>query len=303
MLLARRRPWWLLACGAIFVNCAEEPEEPDVTPTPTSIVVTPESFLGSLACGTEPGGLLAYQATLIDVTEGWDGAPRLPSSPVVDCTSTLSFETVQLGRRYGALIAAFDRNDLRQREQGSSVVVDPDGNEVAPRWTTSCTGHDGEIEAAFGGAGGESMGGWTGNISLGALALEYSAVEVGGCAPLSGTIDPSLTGVRVDLTAFLGGLSCGEEPGQVLDYSVELLPDGNAVGGAGGIGGSDSGEAERTACAIPFVLRGLDAQQWLEFEVLAYEPGASSPTWSTTCTARTELGVVRDASCGNLRAL
>lgn len=313
MLLARRRLWWLTSLAAIFVNCNDPPTTNTTTVTPTSVIIKPESFLGSVACGTETGGLLVYQATLLDVTEGLADAPRLPSSPVVDCTSTVVFENgegdggIQVGQRYAALISAFNRDDVNAQTQGSDVVVDADGNEVAPTWTTLCTGHDGEIDEAFGGAGGQvgGEGGWTGNTSLGVLAVEHAAVPVGGCAPLSGTFDPNLTGVRIEPATFLGALGCGEEQDQVHDYSVVIAGEAPAEGGAGGAGGmgGSAGDGERTSCDQTATLRGLAPGAWITLEVLAYEAGTSSAGWSTTCTARTAYGALSLASCEPLRPL
>lgn len=307
MLFARRRLWWLTALAAIFANCNDPTTPSTVTVTPTSVIIEPEAFLGGAACGTEAGGLLRYQATLLDVTKGLSDAPRLPSSPVVGCSSTVVFEAVTIGRRYAAAIAAFDRDDVRAKKAGSAVVVDGDGEEVEPAWTTLCTGHDGEIDEALGGAGGQDPGegGWTGNSSLGVLAVEHAVVPVRGCAPLSGSFDPNLTGVRVHPTSFLGALGCGDDEGQVGGYSAVNLADAPAAGGAGGAGGMGGagGDDERTSCDEAFILRGLPPGTWVTLEVLAYEAGASSPSWSTTCTARTAFGALVDGSCDRLRPL
>src|SRR5688572_25232772 len=250
MLLARRRLLWLPSVGLAFVSCNEETPPNTILPTPTSVIITPEAFLGDVACGTETGGLLAYQATLLDVTEGLQGAPTLPSSPVVDCTSTVVFETVQINHRYAAIVTAFDRSGLRAESEGSQTIVDDDGNPVSPQWATRCLGHDGEVDMALGGAGGETFdpdgeGGAT-NASLGVLAVEHAAVPVRGCEPLTGEFDPNLTGVRVELTSLLGSLTCGNEAGQVGTYTAELTGDQSSMGGMGGVGGGAPGE--RTAC-------------------------------------------------------
>lgn len=313
MFLARRRLWWLTPLAAIFVNCNEQAPPNTVVPTPTSVIVKPESFLGDVACGTEPGGLLVYQATLLDVTEGLEGAPRVATSAVVDCTSTVVFEGteteggVRVGHRYGALISAFDRNDLRPEDVGSDVILGPDGDVVAPAWTTRCTGHDGEIDEALGGAGGQAdgEGGWTGNASLGVLAVEHAAVPIGGCAPLSGAFDPDLTGIRVEPSSFLGTLACGQEAGQVHEYSIAIAGEAPAEGGAGGMGGmgGSAGESERRSCDEATTLRGLAPGSWITLEVSAYEEGAGSAAWATTCSARTMHGALVLASCERLRSL
>jgi len=298
MLLARPRRLLLAFLAAPFVNCNEEPPPTTVLPTPTSVIVLPESFLGDVACGTEPGGLLSYQATLLKVTGGLTDAPALPASPVVDCTSSIVFETVEIDERYIAIIRAFDRADLTAESEGSETVVDGDGNPVAPRWTTRCLGHDGEAEQALGGAGGE--GGSPVNTSLGVLAVEHSAVPVRGCAPLTGTFDPNLTGLRVEPASFLGSLSCGDAAGQVYDYAVTAGDMPGSAGGAAGMGGASSG-AERTACELPLTVRGLPAAEWVTLEVSAFELGATEPSWTASCEARTQLGAVVLASCHPLR--
>jgi len=303
MLFARRRVWWFIATLGLALSCNETKPVPLVAPTQTSVLITPEAFLGQVACGAETGGLLSYQATLIDVTDGLDNAETLPSSPVVDCTSTVVFEKVTIGHRYGARIAAFDRAGLSAKSEGSPVVVDGDGNEVLPEWSTTCTGHDGEIEQALGEAGAQGEGGTSTNTSLGVLAKEYAVVPIRGCAPLSGEFPPELTGVRVDLTRFLGNLSCGSESGEVFEYSATLLGDDPSAGGAGGMGGSSPSPEARTACAAPFVLRDLEANQWVTLEVLAFEADSTTPSWTTTCEGRTELATLTDLSCDRLRPL
>jgi hypothetical protein len=303
MLFARRKLWWSAATLGLALSCNETEPPPLVVPTRTSVLVTPEAFLGQVACGSEPGGLLAYQATLIDVTAGWDEAVTLPSSPVVDCTSTVVFEDVDINHRYGARIAAFDRFGLEAESEGSSTVVDATGSEVLPKWTTTCTGHDGEIEQALGGAGGQGQGGAPTNTSLGVLAVEHAAAPIRGCAPLSGEVPPDLTGIRVDLTRALGTLSCGSAPGEVLDYSATLVGAAASAGGAGGMGGSSPAPNERTPCAEVFELRSLEPETWVTFEVLAFEADASAATWGTTCEGRTRLGTLTDLSCGRLSPL
>jgi hypothetical protein len=247
---------------------------------------------------------LSYQVTLIDVTNGLTDARTLPSSPVVDCTSTVVFETVEIGHRYGARIAAFDRRGLEAESEGSPTVVDEDGSEVLPSWTTLCTGYDGEIDQALGGAGGAGgEGGSFSNRSLGVLAIEHAAVPIRGCAPLSGDFDPELTGITVDPASFLGSLSCGGEPGEVFDYAASLPAEDVAVGGAGGLGGSGGAASGRTACTAPLTRRGLEPGLWVEFDVLAYEADQDEPSWLASCAARTELGTLIPATCGPLRPL
>jgi hypothetical protein len=303
MLFARRSVRWFFAALGLALSCNETVPPPLVVPTQTSVLITPEAFLGGVACGAETGGLLAYQATLIDVTVGLGDAETLPSSPVVDCASTVVFEDIEINHRYAARIAAFDRAGLLAKSEGSPVVVDGDGNEVAAKWSTTCYGHDGEIEQALGGAGGQGEGGATTNTSLGVLAREHAVVPIRGCAPLSGEFSPELTGVRLDLTRFLGSLSCGSESGEVLEYSATLVGDDLSGGGAGGMGGSSASPEVRTECDVPFVLRSLEANQWVTLEVLAFEAGGAAASWATTCEGRTELGTLIDVSCDRLRAL
>lgn len=304
MLFARRRLRWFVSTALLALSCNEDETTTDVTETQTSLLILPEAFLGAAACGSETGGLLSYQAALIDVTNGLSEAVTVTNSPLVDCTSTVAFEDVEVGHRYGARIAAFDAAGLRAESEGSPIVVDAEGNQVLPKWTTTCTGHDGEIEQALGGASGQAdgEGGASTNISLGVLAVDHAAVPIRGCTPLSGDFSPELTGVRLDLTHFLGALSCGDQAGEVLDFEATLGGTASA-GGAGGMGGSPAGAGDRTPCAVPLEVRNLEPGTWVTLEVLAFEAGASAASWSTTCEGRTELGTLTPVSCDRLRPL
>ncbi len=73
---------------------------------------------------------------------------------------------------------------------------------------------------------------------------------------------------------------------------------GEAGSGAGG----SAGEGERVRDEA-ITLRGPAPGSWVTLEVLAYEEGAGSATWSTTCSARTMHGALVLASCERLRSL
>lgn len=273
-------------------------------PPPTSIVVRPPAFLGAIACGDVDGTLSRYQATLLDVTDGLDTATALPSSPVVSCRQEVSFHSVEPGHLYIAQINAYNQLDARQKSKGGTVVVDSNGTVVAPAWTTSCWGYDG-ADYGLGGAGGE--GGASSALQRGVLSLYDTEVVIGGCEPLSGDVADDLTGISVELSHALAGLTCGGETGQISRFRIALPSagkqdgDGGAsMGGLGGMGGAGPTPLEEYACDETVVRTGLTPGQRFTFRIEAFERDDAMPSYSSGCLAHIREGVITKATCDPL---
>ena len=302
-----RRRYWLLAPFILWACSDDDPDESLYQPT-TAVRVTPEAFLGDQACRTN-GGLQRYQATLVDVTGGLEGAFILPSSRVVSCNSAISFEFVQRGSRYMATIVAFNRSDIRAQNPGSQVIVDENGKSVVADWTTTCWGDDRIDYSGFKGTGGapaDQLGGSNGaggEAELGVIAYEDATTIVRGCDPLTGNGEAGPTGVTIDIEPLLLGLECGSEPGQVDSftvYSEKPLEPSSADGGAGGMGGAGSGpdgSLGSAKCGEVLTIKNLTPSQQSSFYVEVFGPGESESSWTTICVALTVPGVIVPTSC------
>lgn len=284
-----RRVYWF-GLFAALASCNESDDDDDhLVQQVTRMSVLPDDFLGPLSCGLE-GGVQAYQATLLDVTDGLQNAFVLPSSSVVHCRSQIFFEFVEPGRKYIAQISAFATTDVQSQFPGSSVIVDDFGRSVVPDWSTTCWGRDSQT-TALGGAGGEAS-------DIGATALELTVVRVRGCEPLEVGSDSR---VAVDLSPALFGLECGDGPGELARFQVFAHPDeAELFDGLGGSGGEATGGSRllgEASCDERVVVGGLPAGIQTNFMVLAFEEGQQDPTWTTTCTALTRPGVTTPARC------
>lgn len=289
----------LLGLG-LFVACNQTTTTTTTVVTSTSIVVVPEAFLGDAACGDEEGSLVSYQVLLEDVTDGLDSAEALDASPVVSCHHTVVFESVEPTHRYIATIHAFDQLDLNAAPAGRFAALDQDGQEVPPSWTTTCSGYDGEATGSLGGAGGEA--------SVGLVAADKAAPEMRGCLALQGDFPSSATAVRLFVDPTLSGLACGTQPGQMASFTFSGEgtsddADGGAAGSAGAGGAAPDTEGSSVPCGEPLILRGLEPNAWLTWDVLALEAEASAPTFAGTCSARTRLGATVEANCSLLEPL
>lgn len=292
-----RRSHAVLVALTLFAACSNDPEESTFFTQITRVTVSPSLFLGSVPCQSG-GGMTHYQARLLDVTESLENAFVLPSSPVVPCTSDVSFEFVQSGHRYIAEIVGFDREDLSAQNPGSPVVVDEDGRSVMPRFRGTCWGRDGVTAPGEGGATSEGLGGLGGGSNgLGALAYDRTEIFVRGCEELVDYELPGPTSVQFSLEGSLGSLVCGTGSGDVAGYSVTEgveLPQGE-----GGAGGASQGPLDPTltACDESLTVSGVTPDSILNYTVWAYEADQAAATWSSTCSALTQEGVTVDAAC------
>lgn len=314
-----------LLVSAAGVSCSDDSDDDETTPAPTTVGVNPIDFLKKQVCQPTDGAVRSYQATLLDVTDGWDDAFVLPSSDVIGCTQAAFFTRVTPGRRYVSRVAAFDQADLRVQKAGVPIVVDAAGKPVTPRWTTTCWGDDGAPlgiggQSGVGGAGGASspyFGGAGGAEAqnLGVEAFLNATVYTKACDALSDAGEPGATGVSIRITASLQGLSCGEGDGQVSRFVV-IDPNapppentgGATAGGAGGSlgeGGSDPGPSETIGATCNGEARVVDLEpgRFYSYRVEAYSSDEAEPRWATNCRAYTVSGVVVAASCGALEEI
>ncbi|HVW25826.1 MAG TPA: hypothetical protein VHC69_10675 [Polyangiaceae bacterium] len=136
-----------------------------VTPA-TAVAVDPIDFLGPIKCGTGPGEMQLYVATLFDdssrpVLGIGDTKLILPSSAPTGCGVPVLFENILQGREYEAAVDGYDRSDIVplgtqvgsppvlgsrtmvecQRNHDDPTKCDAIGDYVAPRWTTRCGHH------------------------------------------------------------------------------------------------------------------------------------------------------------------
>ncbi len=303
-----RHSWLLL--GAFWACSSTEDTSNPPPPRVTRVQVNPQAFLGSVPCDNR-GGMEMYQASLLDVTDGLDAAFVLPHSRIVPCTSVLHFEYVKPGRRYIAMISAFDRSDISQQNPASSVIVDEMGGSVAPRWTTTCWGKNDAPQLGLGGSGMMNAGGAGGSSNsegLGLEAFDKTTVVMQGCEELKDTGTPGPSAVAFDITRSLLNQECGEGPGEVANFTVlpaESSPP--AVGGApskalggAGMGGNPGSETELVSCGEILTLTNQEPGEHLVFTAFAYESASMTPAWSTTCRTFTVQGITVDAHCDPL---
>jgi len=182
------------------------------------VEVSPEDFLGQVPC-TEGPGLKRYVATAFDTNyvaaggagdgsaddAGAAGLPpddfQLPSSLPTPCLTAVGFGLVVAGRHYRVEVDGYDTDDLVPRASGSREMVsaaptDLDPPPLAtPRWTASCDD---------------------------TVAVDSMIVRADHCT-LFQPLQPDAAGsVHIPLGQLLGGLDCGDQPGQVDHFTVRL---------------------------------------------------------------------------------
>jgi hypothetical protein len=289
--------WALLACNQTAAPTTV------YLPIVSSLIVSPDDFLGDEPCSDEAGAVRTYQATLVDVTEGEEDAEALPSSEITSCQAALLFESVVVDRRYIARIDAYDRSDLSTREKGAHGAVDENGDSVAPTWTTTCLGDYNNLAIA-GEANGPADGVWV---------YKDTRLFVRGCGPLERQGAAGPTGVVFEFAKTFPGLTCGTDASS---FSVRVSAGGDGLGGApgsdassagaagesaGGAGGVPGSDVSSSPCDTAIRILDLNPNQSYHFEVEAFASAASEasgePAWQTSCSAVTASGVERTPSC------
>jgi hypothetical protein len=265
-------PAVLVLCGLSFISCSES--QGSSSPIhPTLVAVTPDDFLGGVACLETPGAMQRYVVTLVDVTSPDAGADAeaieefaLPSSGPVSCRQRAGSSLVVPGHKYVAEVDGYDRADLVPLAPGSRTMVDAARSFVPPRWSTSC-GREPESPVT---------------------SVANMTRLVRPCTGLEAAEGERFTGIRVVLDPELVGLECGQSVGQV-DHYVVTLADGE--------------RSEPASCGAPVDFTGLEPDTGYELDVLAYEQDRESPTWYARCHAFVENGAITPASCDPLAAL
>lgn len=253
---------------------------------PTMIEVSPEDFLGPVPC-TDGPGLKRYVATLTDTDYSQGGASSvdplddtsdggaptpftLPSSLPTPCLAAVGFGLVVPGRHYDVQIDGYDTDDLAPRASGSREMVSPAPSETTPvtplatpRWTAHCED---------------------------AIAVGSTIVRAHHCTTFT-PADAAATGsVRFALGALLGGITCGDEPGQVDHFEVQLDA------------GEDQPRIETFSCSpdAEAVFEGIAPRQRVTAYVTALGADSDVAFAGASCNAYTLPEASVDAACPKL---
>lgn len=271
-----RDPALVLLAAALSSACFTSPGSDSAPEPPTLVGVAPQDFLGPVPCTDAAGGLRTYVTRLFD--HGTAEEPmsfELPAGVVqgasgshvpVPCTQIAVFGHVVPGHRYSAIVEAYDRTDLRALAPGESLLLDPSGNFVEPRWTTRC----GRDEAGNPG---------TGSVISAAFVTRF----VRGCEPLATSGPPTPTAITVSVTDVPDAPGCGSATGQVERFRAR--PAGNPAA------------EQEAACGEIITFSDLVGGQGYEFDLLAFEGGEVVPTWGTTCFRSALDGATVPADC------
>jgi hypothetical protein len=172
-LIAWRSALLLAGAGLIaFAGCSSSAATTVLVTHPTMIAVTPQSFLGNVACASDGPGFKRYVATLFDTNHTYGGVGgeagdamlppepetfagaggagsvpfQLPSSLPTSCLAGVGFGYVVAGRSYRVEIDGYDTDDIVPRASGSRDMVatppqdmpDEPTPLVAPTWSARC---------------------------------------------------------------------------------------------------------------------------------------------------------------------
>ena len=264
-----------------YVGCSSSGATTTSVTHPTMVEVSPEDFLGDVPCSNRLG-LKRYVATLFDtndVAEGGAGGAaaddiaaggahpedfQLPSSQPTACGTPVGFGLVVAGRHYRVEIDGYDTADLAPRALGSREQISPAPTKLepiqplaTPRWTAQCDG---------------------------AVAVGSTIVRADHCATFQ-PLQPDAPGsVRIALGALLGGLSCGDQPGQVDHFSVRL---------------TTGEELADIACAADAeaVFSVIAPRSRVSATVSAFRADGTDAFAGTTCDAVTLPDASVDADC------
>lgn len=259
---ARRAHIGAVLTSLLAFGCGTGDGTPVSSVATTLVTVDPASFRGDVICGSQPGALRTYVATLTDVSVS---PPfRLPSSAPTPCELAVSFAYVVPGHSYVASIEGYDTEAVTPRggnTSGSPVMVDPStGERVAPVWSAQCGDADDAVT----------------------IARSFRNVVVQGCLPLQRLTAADESWVSIDTAALLGPLRCGTNEGE-----VERLR----------IGSTDASfDTVEVACGETSILPS-PPDRLLRLDVAAFESGATEPRWTSRCDAQSQAGTTLPARC------
>lgn len=229
----------------------------------TLISVEPRSFLGETICGSYPGAMRSYVATITDTSV--DPPFRLASSEPVPCHQAASFAFVVPGHAYIAEIEGYERTDLVPlggRRSGSQVMLDPKTRErVAPAWRAEC------------GSAGESA----------TLSEAFRNIAIQNCSQLERAEPAEGASISIDPTQLLDGRGCGDQEGEISRFEIQ---------------GGEAGTKE-AGCEEAVVFE-VEPNRQYTFEVTAFETGASEPRFFARCQIESRAGMSLPARCAPL---
>jgi hypothetical protein len=280
----------LVGLGLLAIaGCSSDGTTSTAVTHPTMIEVAPEDFLGDVPC-TQGPGLKRYVATLFDTNyvapvasaggadSGADGDSggagsdvfQLPSSLPTPCLAGVGFGLVVAGRHYDVKIDGYDTDDLAPRALGAREMVSPRPTSdepvtppATPRWTAHCED---------------------------AVAVGSTIVRADHCTPFTVVDGAALGSVHIPLATLMGGLVCGEEPGQVDHFDVTL----------------DAGDSQlrvqSVSCAADAAAIFLDLPPRLRVSayVTAFSADGVDAFAGATCDAFTLPDSSVDAECAQL---
>lgn len=266
----------LAACPA--AGCVSSPGGEATRRIPTLVAVAPEDFSGDVPCLDAPGAMQSYVVRLFD--HGTAEEPlafELPASVIlegtsyrpVSCQQPAVFGHVVPGHKYSAIVEAYDRSDLVALAAGSPVLVDANGDYVAPRWTTRC---------------GRTADGAPAD---GAVVSAFAVTRfVRGCEPLATTAPATETAISLSLTGLASPDECGNALEQIERFSVRQT--------------SDPATVQEAPCGGSVVFSGLEPGAPYAFELTTFASGATTPNRGTTCFRVALQGATVPAACDPL---
>ncbi len=257
----------------LVAACAPESTLPQGTLVPTGIKLSPDEFLQGVQCGSQPGAMQSYVATLIDISDPVSPFV-LPSSPPTPCAIPTDFRYLIVGNSYVAEIDGYTQPvqnliPINGLASGSRHML-LDKLPIVPRWNGEC------------GAG-------PGNQ---AMASSDFDVEMRHCTPLRDLEGSVATGIEVDPTSSLGdNLSCGDVGGAVSYFTIK--PD------ATGLVAQKPKSCATDTVPVWLYDVGVTAGQEYRFELTAKSlDGATVAT--AVCTATAVKGLITIAACTEL---
>jgi hypothetical protein len=255
----------------------------------TRITVDPAVFLGNVACGTGPGKMRSYVATLTDVT----GPPfDLPSSRPTPCSQPIAFFYVRPGHQYTARIQGYEQeatalDACSGPSSGSSLLVPL----TACSTTPSC--QDAQS------SGRVVRRRWSGACLAAATAVVDDNATFAACDPLLDEGDPAAPPVvDVALGDTLGNYACGPGADQIAYFNVTVA--GGKLPGSTNV---PCANAKLTFAA------GVAPFATYRFDVVARAGKAAEPhphsalKYRATCTADAQPGLDVRACCTPLDAI